>query len=237
MAQRPIKRVSNTGQLKDFNASSDVVAAAGLDLEDLGTHTILRNSNNMELTDPTVGTLTLDQLRSTARVSANDTTPNFLEQKIIGGGDISVATLNDGTDEDLQISYTAPPFGKDFSRQIKDADETVTGTTFTEYDSLTFAVTESATNTFRCNIDFYWGHNSGSNDIRARLMVDGAQQGEELRIEPKDAGVDQRIQNNLLRYVDNLSIGNHTLSIEYRPSVGSRISRMYYSTIEVWRVL
>ena len=236
MAERPIKKTVS-GQLKQFAASTDVLAAAGLDIENLGTHTILRNISNMEFTDPTVGTITLNQLRSTARVSFNDSTPDFLENKIVQGGDISVTTLNDGSNEQLEISYTAPAFGKDFARQTKDADETATGTTFDEYDSLTFAVTETATNTYRCNIDFYWGHNSGSNDIRVRLMVDGVQQGEELRIEPKDAGADQRIQNNLLRYVNNLSVGNHTLSIEYRPSVGSRISRMFYSTIEVWRVL
>ena len=38
------------------------------------------------------------------KVSANDTTPGYLEQKIVEGSGIDVAVLNDGGDEDLQIS-------------------------------------------------------------------------------------------------------------------------------------
>jgi hypothetical protein len=147
-------------------------------------------------------------------------------------------TTSDLTQADVQLALVELAnrhFGKDAKSQIKFASETTTGNAFDEYDSMTFAVTNSAVNKFRCNIDFYWGHDATSNDIRVRLMVDGAQQGEEMRIEPKDAGTDQRIQNNLLRYVENLSIGNHTLSLEYRPANASRTSRMYYSTIEVWR--
>lgn len=38
------------------------------------------------------------------KVSANDTTPGYLEQKVVEGSGIDVAVLNDGGDEDLQIS-------------------------------------------------------------------------------------------------------------------------------------
>ncbi len=136
----------------------------------------------------------------------------------------------------LQGQLNASVFGRDAASKTKIASETTTGTTFDEYDSLTFNVSESTgTNTYRCNIQFVWGHDSASNDIRVRLMVDGSQQGEEMLVEPKDAGTDQRIHDNILRYIEDLSVGSHTLSIEYRPSTPSRDPRMYQSVIEVWR--
>lgn len=136
----------------------------------------------------------------------------------------------------LQGQLNGMVFGRDAKSQIKDADETTTGSSFDEYDSMSFAVTDSATNKFRCNVNFVWGHNSAANDIRVRLMVDGTQQGEEFFMEPADAGTNQRLHGNILRYISNLSIGNHTLSLEYRPATSSRVSRMYQSTLEVWRV-
>jgi len=42
------------------------------------------------------------------KVSANDTTPGFLEDKVVGVTPLEVTTLNDGTDEDLQVALKAP---------------------------------------------------------------------------------------------------------------------------------
>jgi len=128
-------------------------------------------------------------------------------------------------------------YGKDFARSLKEANETTTGNSFDIYSSLTFDVgSDAAVNEYRINADFYWGHNSASNDIRVIIELDGVQLGEQIRIEPKDQGTDQRIQNNLLRYAQNLSVGSHTIDLSYRPASSSRQSRMYASTIEVWRV-
>ena len=127
------------------------------------------------------------------------------------------------------------PFGKDFASQIKEINETTTGGAFSVYDSLIFNVTAPATNRYRLNCDFYWGHDSASNDIRVQALIDGSLI-KEVRIEPKDPGIDQRIQNNILTYVDDLSAGNHTLTLQYRPATASRDSSMYKSTLEVWRV-
>ena len=44
-----------------------------------------------------------------AKVSTNDTTPNFLENKIVAGSNITVATLNDGGNETVQITGSAVP--------------------------------------------------------------------------------------------------------------------------------
>jgi len=129
------------------------------------------------------------------------------------------------------------PWGKDFNVEEKTASETTTGSSFTTYSVLNFTVTDtSVVNKYRVNADFLWGHNSGSNDIRIRMLFDGVQLGEELRIEPKDSGRDQRLQNNILEFPTNLTSGNHSVSLQYRPSSTSRVSRMYRSKIEVWRV-
>ena len=42
------------------------------------------------------------------KVSSNDTTANFLENKIVAGSNITVTTLNDGSNETLQITATVP---------------------------------------------------------------------------------------------------------------------------------
>jgi len=135
----------------------------------------------------------------------------------------------------LQGQLNAAVFGRDFTSKTKIASESTTGSTPSEYDSLTFTVSDTATNKFRINADFQWGHNAAGNDIRVFLLIDGAVV-TELRIEPKDAGTDQRFQNNILEYSENLSIGTHTASIEYRPASSGRVSYMYRSIIEAWRV-
>jgi hypothetical protein len=127
-------------------------------------------------------------------------------------------------------------YGKDFNNQSKEASETTTGGTFAIYDTLNFTVSsQQSTNRYRLNADFRWGHNSGSNDIIIDVQVDGVTI-RELRIEAKDTGTDQRYQNNILIYVDDLSAGAHTFSLRYRPATANRVSRMYSSELEVWRV-
>lgn len=128
-----------------------------------------------------------------------------------------------------------PRFGKDFNSKIKEADETTTGATFAIYDTLNFNVTsQESANRYRFNADFLYGHNSASNDIRVRIRVDGVTV-KEMRTEVKDPGTDQRIPGSLLYYLDDLAVGAHTLTLEYRPATASRQSRMYQSTLEVWR--
>jgi hypothetical protein len=128
-----------------------------------------------------------------------------------------------------------PRYGKDFNSQIKEVDESTTGGTFAVYDTLNFNVTsQEAANKYRFNADFLYGHNSASNDIRVRIMVDGVTI-KEMRTEVKDPGTDQRVPGSLLSYLENMTVGPHTLTLEYRPATASRQSRMYQSTLEVWR--
>lgn len=137
----------------------------------------------------------------------------------------------------LKTSVDSAVFGRDYASQIKVASETTTGASFVTYDTLNFNVANNTgPNTYRLNADFLWSHNSASNDIRVRVLLDGIQLGEEMQVEAKDPNADQQIQNNLLFYSDNLSPGAHTLELQYRPAAASRVSRMYRSVLEAWRV-
>jgi len=49
---------------KETNPSEDYLAAKGLAFENLDTHLIQRNGANIEVVDPTIGTMTLSQLRT-----------------------------------------------------------------------------------------------------------------------------------------------------------------------------
>lgn len=171
------------------------------------------------------------------REDLNILTPGQAVVRKVSPG-VGISETHSGVDDgtgDVILSSKSGNFGVDFSNKIKVSNETTSGNQFSIYDTLTFNVSD-AVNIFRANIDFLWGHDSAANDIRVRAYLDGNQIGEEVRIEPKDQGGDQRIQNNILNYLTDLSVGSHTLSLRYRPSSNSRTSRMYRSIMEVWRV-
>lgn len=156
--------------------------------------------------------------------------------------DVEIASLSNDQvltyDSNLELWENKSPsrYGEDFNSIIKDSTETTSGNQFSNYSTLNFNVSRNEANRYRLNAEFFWSHNSASNDIRIRVLLDGNQVAQELRIEPKDSGSDQRIQNNILFYAQNLSIGNHTFQLQYRPASSSRVSRMHYSTLECWRV-
>lgn len=126
-------------------------------------------------------------------------------------------------------------FGKDYDDDLLELNDSTSGGTFKIYTAKDFNVSDdSGSNNYRVKCKFNWGHNSASNDIRVQLLVDGVLQ-EEIRVEPKDAGSDQRIPDEVIASVANLSQGNHTIIMQYRPASASRVSRMYRAYTEVWR--
>lgn len=145
MATRPLKK-NATGLPRQFNVSVDELAAKGLDIEDLGTHRIIRVGQDITLLDPTVGSITVDLLRSYMRVSANDTTPDYLLSKLATGGTITVTEQNDGLAETVEIRNN---FG--FQYVFANQDPNVTATGITPVVALTTPAisAESGTNTFR----------------------------------------------------------------------------------------
>jgi hypothetical protein len=78
------------------------------------------------------------------KISANDTTPGYIEDKIVGAANkISISTLNDGADEDLQITIGSDVFDK----SIDTTDNITEGSSnlyFTDTRAKTAAVSDSA---------------------------------------------------------------------------------------------
>ena len=131
-----------------------------------------------------------------------------------------------------------PRHGRDFNRKsrVSVAGVPITGNAFQTFDSLTFDVNGPDTlNEFRINADFTWRHNATTNSALFRIVLDGNVLGEVLDIEPKDASSTQRLQNNILEYITNLSIGSHTLELQARPENSSRITTLHRSHLELWR--
>ena len=62
MAERPLKKDSTSGLPRQFNVLLDRLAAAGLDIENLGTHIIDRLGNDIRFQDPGSGPLLLSDL-------------------------------------------------------------------------------------------------------------------------------------------------------------------------------
>jgi hypothetical protein len=161
-----------------------------------------------------------------------------IRKHIIGDGLKQTSTGADDGTGDVTVAMQAGFYGCDFARDTQVGLLNISGGTFTPYSVLNFDVTDtSGVNEYRLNIDFLWGHNSASNDARFQMVLDGNAIGEELRIEPKDPNSDQRFQNNILVYANNLAAGSHTLELTARPASASRITRIFRSTSEVWRVV
>lgn len=146
------------------------------------------------------------------------------------GLETSATDVQEAIAEQVERAY-----GKDFAVATRDTTLRASSTSFTEYLSLNFTVTAPALNQYRLNSYFVWGHSSTSNDGRARVLVDGNNVGE-IRIEPKDTGNNQRIPDNILSYLDDLSPGDHTVSLQLRPSNNGNTTSFYKGIIELWRV-
>lgn len=91
---------------QEIDPSVDVLCMAGIDFEALGTHLININGSDLRFQDPNAGLVSLSQLLADdlVKVSANDTTSDYLFNKLVGDGGISITELNDGGNEQVQIS-------------------------------------------------------------------------------------------------------------------------------------
>jgi hypothetical protein len=88
----------------------DIVVASGV--------TVLNFEGSVSTLDEGAGKVTVTVTGSggpatdeKAKVSANDTTAGYLEDKIVAGNNITITTLNDGSNETLEITSTASGVG------------------------------------------------------------------------------------------------------------------------------
>ncbi len=93
---------------QEIDPAVDVLCMAGIDFEALGTHLVDINGNDLRFQDPNAGLVSLSQLLSDelVKVTTNDTTPGFLNDKIVSNGSIQITVLNPGANEQLEIIST-----------------------------------------------------------------------------------------------------------------------------------
>ena len=94
------------------NLGTGVAVWSGTDLDfrsfvGIGDIDVTLNGNNIEIEYTGTG----GGGGETVKVSANDTTAGYLEDKVVGSGGISISTLNDGANEDLQVAASASNVG------------------------------------------------------------------------------------------------------------------------------
>lgn len=133
------------------------------------------------------------------------------------------------------IGSLNPVIGSQRVFKRKTTQQNSTSTAFAEYDSMIVNNNLASTIKHEFICDFKWGYASGSQDIRVRIMLNGVQQGDEIRMEPKDPGTDQR---RVGHFFDELDIppGNSTIAIEFASSQNGTQARMYSSKMRSMRV-
>lgn len=128
------------------------------------------------------------------------------------------------------------PFGKNFNKLKRDDTLTTSDTAFSTYLNAQINNLDPA-GTYRVAIHYIWGHASASNDFRARLLVNGVQKGQEMRVEPKDPGTDQRIHTSFIDYFDPNELQvNDTFEFQFASGTSGTQARMYSAILEFWRV-
>jgi len=84
-----------------------------------GSSTVILLSDNsgLVIASSLGGGIGTDEL---VKVSSNDTTSGYLEDKIVGDGYVSITTINDGGNENLQISVNLDGYLNDIEHEILD---------------------------------------------------------------------------------------------------------------------
>lgn len=133
---KPFKNEVSEGEdfLSETDPSEDYIACKGVAFEDLDTHLIDKSGDDIQFTDPTVGTKTVDSVRSTVRATVNDTTPDYLSEKIQAGAGVTRTLVNSGGDEYYELSSA---FGTNFDFDEDETESSTTSTAFVEKFSFT----------------------------------------------------------------------------------------------------
>jgi len=124
-------------------------------------------------------------------------------------------------------------FGSSFQTYSDTVIATSSSNTFSA--AAEFTTTSVPAGTYRVAVNFSFYHTDANNDARFRLMVDGAQVGDEVREEVQDTGTDQRYIRYIIGYV-SLSAATHLIELEFARSGGGGTVGCPQTHFEFWRV-
>lgn len=165
-------------------------------------------------------------------ISANDTTLNFLINKLVAGGGITLVEQNDGANENIIISLTTSDiFGFDYQFEIAGTRST---TTASSYGTKTTLTTPVLTGTYRIG----WGaivdnslNKSGA--VRLQDVTNGVTIGVEQVYEWGSASL--RMPMGTFQEVV-FSSQLRQLEIQFKDVTGTGTQGIQQAKIEIWRV-
>ena len=144
------------------------------------------------------------------------------------GGTMSWATAGGGV------------FGSEHHYQEKTTLQTNGTSTYAEYTKLTTAALTAGT--YRIAWSAVWNYSDPTDEFYLRVQVDDSVQlidpangGQMVEEPPSSSGIEQRLVRSGFRHI-TLGAGVHTVDIDFRASDGSDTARIYFGSIELFRV-
>jgi len=231
---KPLKIESaSTGGTEDdmfpheADPAEDYLSARGLAFKNQDTTLIdTDGSDNIQFTDPVVGVKTVDQVRSTVRVTSNDTTPNSLLAKLVSGAGVTIAEVNDGGNEQISISSL---FGTDFFSNESDAISTTTNIVYQEKLKLSVNLTAAG------DYLLFWffstkNPNGNSKEMQTRVELDDTTTlTEAITRDTKDEWVPTTGFDLIA-----LTSGVHTFDIDFREIAD--LASIRRARLAIWRI-
>ena len=136
--------------------------------------------------------------------------------------------------------FSAPRlYGTDLNYGKKNAVETNNTTTEQTYLNVPYTISDNTVNAlYEIDVHFSWSYSSTSSEYIGSLKLNGVQLEEEFRLEPKDAGTDQRIWNSMKFILTGAEVSALSGNIrwDFRSSSGGDTARTYYCLIKMKRI-
>lgn len=133
-------------------------------------------------------------------------------------------------------------FGEGFAYDTNTSPVNVSGTSWVTVGSLTLTPSEPCT--YLGLLNLIWSFDSTSRDFQARILLDGVQVGEPLRIEPQDAGgydttygTNQRLSSTVVSLLPSLMGETHTVEWQARGASNRIEAYVHHSAIIAFRVI
>ncbi len=130
-------------------------------------------------------------------------------------------------------------YGSSFNSNLQEGLQSNNTTTFQTYSTLNYTVEDigGAAN-YEIEASIFWNYSSAANDYRGKIQVNGADFKEEMRVEPKDGGTDQRNWAKLTYPITGAQLASLSGDItwQFASSSGGNTARTYYAYLTIKRV-
>lgn len=157
------------------------------------------------------------------KISSNDTTRNYLYDKLVAGNDITISVNNEGANETITISSTAQPVGNYFNKTTDDTND----------------ITDTATNRFTNDNDITRlantsGTNTGDVSVLDSTEIDFTLSGQQITASIKSGSIDETKLDESVN--SSLDLADSSIQSETDP-IWTSDKNDYYTKTEIDDVL